>query len=43
MGEVERATWVVEFLSRAIVEEEQGLCFDLALQRMEKLRQLKVD
>jgi len=43
MGEVERAEWVVEFLSRAIVPEEQGIYFDLVLKRMEKLRQVRVD
>ena len=43
MGEGERAECVVEFLSRTIVPEEQGIYFDLVLKRMEKLRQVRVD
>ena len=43
MGEVERATWVVEFLSRAIVPEERDIYFDLVLARMKKLDQVRMD
>ena len=43
MREVERAEWVVEFLSRAIVPEERDIYFDLVLARMKKLYQVRVE
>ena len=43
MREVERAEWVVEFLSRAIVPEERDIYFDLVLARMKKLDQVRMD